>query len=54
MTLQALLEEPRPSQKIPGFELKRKLGAGAMATTYLARQVSLDRMVAIKISYNFV
>jgi len=47
--LRSLLEEPRPSQKIPGFELKRKLGAGAMATTYLARQVSLDRMVAIKI-----
>ncbi|MSR28560.1 MAG: serine/threonine protein kinase [Phycisphaerales bacterium] len=27
----------------------RKLGAGAMATVYLAKQVSLDRLVAVKI-----
>jgi serine/threonine-protein kinase len=33
---------------VPGYQLVRKLGAGAMAVVYLARQVSLDRMVAIK------
>ena len=33
---------------VPGYQLMRKLGAGAMAVVYLARQVSLDRMVAIK------
>ena len=34
---------------IPGYQMMRKLGAGAMATVYLAKQLSLDRLVAIKI-----
>ncbi|MBN1558570.1 MAG: serine/threonine protein kinase [Lentisphaerae bacterium] len=33
---------------IPGFELIERLGAGGMATVWKARQVSLDRIVAIK------
>jgi eukaryotic-like serine/threonine-protein kinase len=37
------------SQQIPGFQILGKLGAGAMATVYKARQLSLDRIVAIKI-----
>ena len=37
------------NQAIPGYEVVRKLGSGAMAGVYLARQVSLDRLVAIKI-----
>ena len=43
------LDEQRAGQQIPGYAIIRKLGAGAMATVYLAKQISLDRMVAIKI-----
>jgi len=35
--------------RLGGFELKKKLGAGGMGTVFLARQVSLDRTVAVKI-----
>lgn len=35
--------------RIPGFELLEKLGEGGMATVWKARQLSLDRIVAIKI-----
>jgi len=34
---------------IPGYEFVKKIGEGGMATVWMARQVSLDRMVAIKI-----
>jgi serine/threonine-protein kinase len=34
---------------IPGFRLEKKLGAGAMGVVWLARQLSLDRLVAIKL-----
>ena len=37
------------AQQIPGFQILEKLGAGAMATVFKARQLSLDRMVAIKV-----
>jgi len=36
-------------QDIPGFHIIKELGAGAMATVYKAKQLSLDRMVAIKV-----
>ncbi len=39
----------RSLQQIPGFQLKQKVGAGAMASVYKARQLSLDRIVAIKV-----
>ncbi|MEM7228709.1 MAG: serine/threonine-protein kinase [Planctomycetota bacterium] len=42
-------ETKKDSQRIPGYRIIRKLGAGAMATVFLARQISLDRMVAIKV-----
>ncbi len=35
--------------QITGFELMHKLGEGGMAAVWQARQVSLDRIVAIKI-----
>lgn len=37
------------AQQIPGFQILGKLGAGAMATVFKARQLSLDRIVAIKV-----
>jgi serine/threonine-protein kinase len=43
------VEEQRAKRQIPGYQLLEKLGSGAMATVYKARQLSLDRMVAIKI-----
>jgi serine/threonine-protein kinase len=39
----------RPAQQIPGFQILGKLGQGAMATVFKARQLSLDRIVAIKV-----
>ena len=35
--------------KLPGFELIEEIGQGGMATVWKARQVSLDRTVAIKV-----
>ena len=43
------LEERKSSQQIPGYQVMHRLGAGAMATVYLGKQVSLDRLVAIKV-----
>ncbi len=34
---------------IAGFEILKKLGQGGMATVWMARQLSLDRIVAIKV-----
>jgi len=39
----------RRAQQIPGFQILGKLGSGAMATVFKARQLSLDRTVAIKV-----
>ena len=36
-------------QQIPGYQLLDRLGSGAMGTVYKARQISLDRIVAIKV-----
>lgn len=47
--LKSELTEQRKSQQIPGFQILERLGAGAMATVYKARQLSLDRMVAVKV-----
>lgn len=47
--LRPILEEAKPAEQIPGYKLLRRLGSGAMATVYLAKQLSLDRLVAIKI-----
>jgi len=36
-------------QQIPGYQILQKIGAGAMASVYKARQLSVDRIVAVKI-----
>jgi len=41
--------EERKTSQIPGYQLIGKLGKGAMATVYKARQISLDRIVAVKV-----
>jgi serine/threonine-protein kinase len=38
-----------PTHQIPGYQIMGKLGAGAMAVVYKAKQLSLNRTVAIKV-----
>ncbi|MCP4834838.1 MAG: serine/threonine protein kinase [Phycisphaera sp.] len=47
--LRTEIDSERGTQRLPGYQIIRKLGAGAMATVYLAKQLSLDRLVAIKV-----
>lgn len=39
----------KPAQQIPGFQILSKIGQGAMAVVFKAKQLSLDRIVAIKV-----
>ncbi len=39
----------RPAQQIPGFQILSRVGQGAMAVVFKAKQLSLDRLVAIKV-----
>src|ERR1051325_9546685 len=41
--------DERKGSQIPGYQLISKLGKGAMATVYKAKQISLDRVVAVKV-----
>ncbi len=47
--VRAAVEEQKSIQQIPGYQILSKLGFGAMAVVFKARQLSLDRMVAIKV-----
>ncbi len=50
--LQAVVDEDsmyRPAQQIPGYQIMSKVGQGAMAVVFKAKQLSLDRLVAIKV-----
>src|SRR5262245_25776532 len=40
--------QERRSQQIPGYEIINLIGKGAMAKVFKARQISLDRIVAVK------
>ncbi len=58
MTKQQTMEMPKgptaveftPGQQVDDFQLLTKLGEGAFAQVFLARQVSMERLVALKIS----
>lgn len=45
----SITEAKAAAHQIPGYKILGKLGAGAMAIVYKAKQLSLDRIVAIKI-----
>ncbi|MEL7473105.1 MAG: serine/threonine-protein kinase [Planctomycetota bacterium] len=47
--LRPLIDAERSGQQLPGYKIKSKLGAGAMATVYKGVQLSLNREVAIKV-----
>ena len=47
-----LLGLPGPGVRLGDFDLLRVLGSGSFARVYLAKQVSLGRMVALKVSRN--
>lgn len=48
------VEKVRQQFRIPGFKLLKRLGRGSMGTVYKARQLNLDRLVAIKILASFL
>ncbi|MGB2808311.1 MAG: serine/threonine-protein kinase [Sedimentisphaerales bacterium] len=45
----SLKEHKAAAHRIPGYKILGKLGSGAMAIVYQAKQLSLNRMVAIKV-----
>jgi serine/threonine-protein kinase len=49
VTKESTKEGKDAAEQIPGYKILGKLGAGAMAIVYKGKQISLDRIVAIKI-----
>ena len=47
---QAALEEAQPGERLDDFELLVELGRGAFAKVFLSRQISMQRLVAVKVS----
>ena len=50
----AMVAKVKEAFRIPGFKLLKRLGRGSMGTVYKARQLNLDRVVAIKILARFL
>jgi serine/threonine protein kinase len=40
--------KPRDTPRIPGYRIEGVLGRGATGTVYRARQLSVDRLVALE------
>ncbi|WP_433206275.1 protein kinase domain-containing protein [Nocardia sp. CA-107356] len=49
---QVVLDAINAGDRIDDFDLLMRIGAGAFAQVYLARQQSMQRLVAVKISHN--
>src|SRR5262245_52478690 len=47
---QKIADDAAPGRRLGDFQIISRLGAGAFATVYLAEQVSLGRLVALKVS----
>lgn len=47
--IRSLLNDKKQQQVIPGYQIIALVGKGAMAKVYKAKQVSLDRIVAVKV-----
>ncbi|MEE8142092.1 MAG: serine/threonine-protein kinase, partial [Planctomycetota bacterium] len=52
--IESALRSSLPPEKIGGFEVMDKIGRGAMATVYRARQTSLQKIVALKVLHQFL
>lgn len=49
MTLLSMAQLLQPKQQLAGYEIDELVGKGGMGEVYRARQLSMDRMVALKI-----